>query len=402
MVKDKSVAFFERGSWYHRTKVLQDDYTVSYGKKGGFSTKEEAEESYKIYEEEFLKQSAIHNVRAEQDVFLSDYLIFWFESIFKKKPIENTYMLGIAYMVYDLIVPYLKQNDSSIDIKLKLINVTYFDSILVELSKQTKSAGNKCRECLNLAMSDALANRYINYNPMPETKQYKRNKPKVKVIKKEELKQLLHYAQFDNWYLEILLGAFCGLRKGEIIGLKFDDFDEEKQIIRIRRQLVYDPKLSKETDINEVKVEEYQLTEKSPKKNSFRNIRVPKVICEEIQKRKKELEAFRMTNKDFDSQNYISFNRETGNVLFPSSLNTYLVRSCPKIGIPTISVHSLRHIFTTILMERNVPLVKISALLGHSSPNTTFEIYCDIMDEREKILAFINNTFSQERLVGVV
>lgn len=225
MVKDKSVAFFERGSWYHRTKVLQDDYTVSYGKKGGFSTKEEAEESYKIYEEEFLKQSAIHNVRAEQDVFLSDYLIFWFESIFKKKPIENTYMLGIAYMVYDLIVPYLKQNDSNIDIKLKLINVTYFDSILGELSKQTKSAGNKCRECLNLAMSDALANRYINYNPMPETKQYKRNKPKVKVIKKEELKQLLHYAQFDNWYLEILLGAFCGLRKGEIIGLKFDDFD---------------------------------------------------------------------------------------------------------------------------------------------------------------------------------
>ena len=97
----------------------------------------------------------------------------------------------------------------------------------------------------------------------------------------------------------------------------------------------------------------------------------------------------------------MSFNRETGNVLFPSSLNTYLVRSCPKIGIPTISVHSLRHIFTTILMERNVPLVKISALLGHSSPNTTFEIYCDIMDEREKILAFINNTFSQERLMGV-
>ena len=52
----KSVAFFERGSWYHRTKILQEDYTVTYGKKGGFKTKEEAEESYAKYNNEYEKQ----------------------------------------------------------------------------------------------------------------------------------------------------------------------------------------------------------------------------------------------------------------------------------------------------------------------------------------------------------
>ena len=41
----------------------------------------------------------------------------------------------------------------------------------------------------------------------------------------------------------------------------------------------------------------------------------------------------------------------------------------------------------------NVPLVKISALLGHSSVHTTFEYYCDVMDENENILAFMNNVF---------
>jgi len=41
----------------------------------------------------------------------------------------------------------------------------------------------------------------------------------------------------------------------------------------------------------------------------------------------------------------------------------------------------------------NVPLVKISALLGHSSVHTTFEYYCEVMDENENILAFMNNAF---------
>ena len=41
----------------------------------------------------------------------------------------------------------------------------------------------------------------------------------------------------------------------------------------------------------------------------------------------------------------------------------------------------------------NVPLVKISALLGHSSVHTTFEYYCEVMDENESILAFMNNAF---------
>ena len=48
----KSVAFFENGSWYHRTKTLNNDYTVKYGKKGGFKTKEEAEESFQKYDKQ--------------------------------------------------------------------------------------------------------------------------------------------------------------------------------------------------------------------------------------------------------------------------------------------------------------------------------------------------------------
>lgn len=75
-------------------------------------------------------------------------------------------------------------------------------------------------------------------------------------------------------------------------------------------------------------------------------------------------------------------------------MNTALTRLCMRNGLPKISVHSLRHMFATILIEQGVPLVKISALLGHSSVNTTFEYYCDVMDENENIICFMNEKYS--------
>lgn len=298
-----------------------------------------------------------------------------------------------------MIVPFLRQNDYVRDIKLRLINTNYLNSLLEELAKITSSAGNKCQEVLSIALKDAKNEHYIVDEPMKGTKKYKRNKPKIKILKKEELKKLLVNSQEDPWYLEILLAVFCGLRKGEIIGLKFTDFDWDCNVLRIRRQLVCNPVLDSEMEINKVNVGKYTLVEKAPKKDSYRNIRVPKVIIKEIKKRKKEYEFYKQQNINFCEEEYISFNRNNGKPHFPNSFNDYLYRKCPQIAIPNISVHVLRHMFATILLEKGVPLVKIVALLGHSSPNTTFEIYCDIMDEREKILTFINTTFKSELLM---
>ena len=52
--------------------------------------------------------------------------------------------------------------------------------------------------------------------------------------------------------------------------------------------------------------------------------------------------------------------------------------------------------YATILIENGASLSKISALLGHSSINTTFEYYCDISDESDNIKAFLDNTFIPE------
>lgn len=392
--KSKSVAFYERGSWYHRTKELQDDYKVKYGKKGGFKTREEAEESYFLCNETFIKDLTSHHLMIDKEVMVSDYLVYWFEYIFRENEISKTYETGVAYVIYNFILPLLKQNNGMADIKLKLASADYFNRILDEVSKMTASAGNKCREVLSLAIRDAERDNYILNNPMNNVKKYYRKKPKVKVLNEKELKKLLKYTKGGNWYLEILLAVFCGLRKGEIMGLKFDDFDVEKQTVNIQRQLVNSPSISTNTEMLKVKVDNYELIEKPPKKDSYRILRVPKVIIKELKKRKELLEECKENNNEFKDYNYISFQEKTGEPHIPNSFNGYLYKICPKIGIQNISVHGLRHLFATILIEQGVPIIKISALLGHANPHTTFEIYCDVMEEREKILAFINDKFT--------
>ena len=97
----KSVAFFERGSWYHRTKELLEDNSIKYGKVGGFKTKEEAEESYYKYREEFEKQSVIKNIY-DDNLLLKDYLIYWFDNVYSPVIQPTTRMLT-AYVIYNLM-----------------------------------------------------------------------------------------------------------------------------------------------------------------------------------------------------------------------------------------------------------------------------------------------------------
>lgn len=383
--QEKSVAFFERNSWYHRTKVLETDGTVKYGKIGGFSSQDEAEKSYWKCQEEFNIQQRKWQLssKGNREVLFKDYLIYWFEEVFSKR-VENTTRMVGAYALYDLIIPNIDY-----DIKMRFVSVEYLDGLLERTSKACASAGNKGREILNIAMKEAVVEGYINVNPVPETKPYKRKKPKIVILSREKIKILLQAASKDNWYLEILLGLFCGLRKGEIYGLKFSDFDLEHRTVTISRQIVANPIIKEGS-----KIEENTLIERDPKTpNSFRVLRVPEVIITELEKRKCLVNIYKeKMQDDFIDNDYISF-QSNGRVHSLSAMNNALRRLCIKNSLPVISVHGLRHMFATILIEQGVPLAKISGLLGHSSVNTTFEYYCDVMDKKEKIIAFMNDTF---------
>ena len=134
--------------------------------------------------------------------------------------------------------------------------------------------------------------------------------------------------------------------------------------------------------------------------NSFRVLRVPEVIITELEKRKCQIDMYKEKMQEaFIDNDYISC-QANGKVHSLSAMNNALTKLCVRNGLPAVTMHGLRHMFATILVEQGVPLAKISGLLGHSSVNTTFEYYCDVMDEKEKIIAFMNDAFIPEGREG--
>lgn len=386
-MEKKSVAFFERGSWYHRTKILKEDGTVKYGKKGGFESEQDAVKAYKLAEKEFKQQQRklVMTGKNRQEVMLKDYLIYWYEEVFSQRIKNTTKMIG-AYVLYDLVFPNMEQ-----DIKLRYVSVEYMNALLEKVSHSCASAGNTCRAYLNIAFKDAVIEGYIPRNPIPDTKAYKRKAPKVTIYSKDKLKVFLKAASKDDWYLEYLLGVFCGLRKGEILGLKFSDFDFEQHTVSVKRQLGANPVMEERSS----KIASYSVIEKDPKTfNSVRTLRIPQVIETEVLRRQSKIEEEKAALMDgYEDNDYISC-QPNGRPHNMSSMNIALTKLCNRNGLPKITVHSLRHMFATILIEQGVPLIKISALLGHSSVNTTFEYYCDVMDENENIINFLNEKYS--------
>lgn len=378
---NKSPAFYEGSSWFHRVKVLNPDGSTTYSKRGGFSTPEGAEQSYRKYEEEYIKAYRAYYARVQKDFELKDYLIYWLEEVYTPR-VANTTKILADFVLYDLLIPNMNQS-----IKLKYVNVEYLDALLERVSQAFESAGNKGREFLNIALKDAVELGYIKNNPVPATKPYKRKKPHIQVLGKEKLKLFLSKAVDSPWYLEILLGLFCGLRKGEIYGLKFSDFDMNQRIVTISRQVTSNPIISEDGT-------SYQVAEKLPKtENSTRRLRVPEAVMKELRNRQEKIgQDKERLGESYIDAGYVSC-RENGLPHSMAAMNSALTRLCSRNGLPHITVHGLRHMYATILAEQGVPLVKISALLGHSSIHLSFEYYIETMDENDRIMSFMNNHF---------
>ena len=136
MAVKKGVAFFEGNSWFHRIKVLRADGSTNYTKKGGFSSAEEAEQSYFLCEEEYKKACRAYQMsrKVDVDIGLGDYLKYWMEDVYTPR-VQNTTRMIAAYVLYNLILPALEQ-----DIKLKYVNAEFLGALLERVAVATESA----------------------------------------------------------------------------------------------------------------------------------------------------------------------------------------------------------------------------------------------------------------------
>ena len=102
-------------------------------------------------------------------MLLSEYLIYWFEEIYRHKVESSTQTLGI-YVLYKLILPSITEER-----KIKMITTEYINYLLEKILKISYIGANKSREILNQALQVIVGN-CINENPVTKAKKYPRKR----------------------------------------------------------------------------------------------------------------------------------------------------------------------------------------------------------------------------------
>ena len=181
----------------------------------------------------------------------------------------------------------------------------------------------------------------------------------MKTLPVEQLASFLREAKesgvFEMYYIELA----TGLRRGELLGLKWEDLDWEQCTLRVQRQV---------SRINGEVVEAPLKT-----KNSYRTISLGEDAVGILKKQKK---------KCGDSE-YV-FPSPTGGPISPDSVIQMLHRVLKRAGLPKVRFHDLRHTFATVALQNGVDIKTVSGMLGHYSAGFTLDTYAHVTTQAQR------------------
>ena len=202
----------------------------------------------------------------------------------------------------------------------------------------------------------------------------------VDVFTIEETKAILDAARAEpiNIRLLIELALFTGMRRGEIVGLKWPDINFDKQCLSVKRS-IYKPKGEKSI-------------EKEPKSHSsFRTIAIPNCLCKTLAEYKAWQEQHSLSLDTWQNLDYV-FTNENGNVMNPQTPTKQFSHFLARHDIRHLKFHCLRHTSATILLANGCDIKTVSARLGHSSIETT-NIYVHMLESVDKCAAITFDDF---------
>ena len=191
---------------------------------------------------------------------------------------------------------------------------------------------------------------YIRINPAIDVEIPKRAEYKAQVLDEGQVKRLLKVAKETDVYIPVLLAVGVGLRRGEVLGLMWEDIDFEKNIIHIRRNAVV------------VDTVVHIGTPKS--KTSRRSILVSS----------KKIQILK-DHKDKNPKTQYVVSGADGQIFSSYVLNNHFKDVLKKAGLPSVRFHDLRHTFATIGLRKGIHPKVMSGILGHSTIGITMNLY---------------------------
>ena len=306
------------------------------------------------------------------DILFTDFLLKWLRVA--KSTVKLTTYASYEMMATRIIIPYFE----TLNIKLKELTTEDIQEFYsAQLERVSANTVIHYHAVIHRALKYAVKIKTIQSNPAVNVERPRKEKFIGSFYDKKEINTLFDSIQGHPLEVAIKLAAFYGLRREEIIGLKWTAIDFENNTLTIQHTVT-------ECNLDGKHIEVASDTAKTD--SSLRTMPLVTNFREMLLAKKEKQEHYRKLCGRSYCKEYLDyiFVNEMGERWKPRYLSDGFKRILEQNGLRRIRFHDLRYTCASLLLANNVPMKKIQEWLGHSDFSTTANIYAHL-DFQSKI-----------------
>ncbi|MFH9563532.1 tyrosine recombinase XerC [Streptomyces globisporus] len=294
---------------------------------------------------------------------LSEWLPYWLEEFVRDDRKKTTYAKYETH-VRRYLIPHIGSK------RLETLGSADVRRMLAAVTAQASAATAKeSHRVLRSAITAACREELITRNVVKLVPAPRVESRELKPWDLEETTTFLEAARKDPLYAAFVLAVALGLRRGEVLGLRWSDIDLERRTLTVRNQ------------IQRVQKELYA---DSTKNRRTRAIPVPLMCVAPLRWQRLRQAAQRLAvGKAWHDSDYV-FTTRTGRTIEPRNLSRSFERVTADAGLRRIRLHDARHGCATLLFAAGVPARVVMEILGHSQIAVTMNIYTHVSDEHRR------------------
>jgi len=229
------------------------------------------------------------------------------------------------------------------------------------------STVQRAHAVLRSMLSEAMREQYVDRNVASLVRAPRGERVDVKWWTATEATVFLDSLEGHPFVGLFTLALALGMRRGELLGLRWQDVDLEGRKLHIRQTI---QRLGKAEG----------LVIGPPKTNrSRRSIPLPQLCINALEKRRvlQQVDRHRIGEAWIDLD--LVFGSVVGSAVDPSNLRRSFIAAVSSAGLPQIRFHDLRHTCATLLVSQGVPMRVVMEILGHSTMGITSDLYSHVM-----------------------